>query len=169
MSIAKRKSWVNPVVVFTLTGALMLPAESTLAAPLSPPGSGVVLAVIESIASDLKQTLNLTPAQQLQFARAVAKTEDVVPQLIDNHEAMAAAARDEFDEAVPDLDALAVQRDDMVLENLALRQSARAEWLALYDMLSPEQVADLKGWIEARRARREGMRQLFGGGLSGMQ
>jgi len=142
---------------------LAFPMAPARAAPSFTPGQGTIGIVIKSLAAELEAQLDLTPPQRLQLVRAVAVTQDVVPELLDHHAALAEAARAEFENPIPDLDSLAAQRDALVLDNLALRQSARAEWLALYHMLTPEQVAVLKDWVAERRARGERMRAVLSG------
>lgn len=117
---------------------------------------------------DLQQSLQLTPPQQLQFARAMAATQDVLPQLRANHKAMLDATTNELEKAVPDLAALAVLRDDTVLADLALRQAARAEWLALYALLTPEQVALLREELKRRVEQMDSLRAVLPGIAAGL-
>lgn len=117
---------------------------------------------------DLQQSLQLTPPQQRQFARALAATQEVLPQLRANHKAMFDATTNELEKAVPDLAALAVLRDDTVLADLALRQRARAEWLALYALLTPEQVAILREELKRRAEQMDTLRAVLPGLAAGL-
>lgn len=131
------------------------------AAAVTPAQTPALPAAVKSRIESLKTELNLSPAQQLQFAKAVAKTQQVVPQIQANHKALLAATKSELEKDVPDLAALAVQKDNTELANLALRQSARAEWLSLYATLTPEQIAVVKTHIEEVLGKLEAIRQLF--------
>lgn len=153
----------KPALAALVVCGLALPMAPAHAAPSFTPGQGTIGIVIKSLAADLKARLDLTPPQQVQLARAVAVTQDVVPEMLDHHAALAEAARREFENPIPDLDGLAAQRDALVLDNLALRQRARAEWLALYHLLTPEQVAMLKEWLSEQREQHARLRDLLSG------
>lgn len=139
-----------------LTGALLV-LPPAFAEPRSEEPSGPLQAALV----ELKSSLALTPAQQVQFARAIATTQEVLPQLRANHRAMLDATKAELAREVPDLSALAVQRDDTVLADLALRQRARAEWLDLYAQLTPEQIAILRAELQRRAEQAEALRALI--------
>lgn len=139
----------------------VLPIAGTQAANSAPPTK--LPPFVRTTIADLKSALNLTPPQQVQFAKAVAKTEQVVPQIRANHEALLAAIRGELEKEIPDLAALAVEKDNSELANMALRQSARAEWLNLYAMLTPEQVATLKVMLNQILSKLEAIGQVFSG------
>lgn len=117
---------------------------------------------------DLQQSLQLTAPQQLQFARALAVTQEILPQLRAHHRTMLDATASELEKAVPDLAALAVLRDDTVLADLALRQTARAEWLAFYALLTPEQVALLRGELKRRAEQMDALRAVLPGIVAGL-
>jgi hypothetical protein len=109
--------------------------------------------------SDLEADLALSPPQRTQFTRALARTEEVAQQIQSNREKLLAATRTELEKEVPDLAALADQRDDAALSHLALRQSARAEWLKLYGMLDPGQVAVVRQRLQTVLAKVEVLRE----------
>jgi len=142
------------IVAIAATCLALSPAVAQSAAPLSqlPP-------VLRTFVGDLKEALNLTPPQQAQFALALARTEEVLPQIRAGHANMLAAARSELQKDIPDLAALAQEKDGTELANLALRQSARTEWLRLYAMLTPDQVAVLKQHLGTVLGRIEALRQ----------
>lgn len=158
-----------------LAGLLALPLAASQAAvgsshattnttntTATPPANWSQLpAGLRTVLSDLYDALNLTPAQQAQFLKAVAATQVVIPQIQANHQTLIKDAQAELAKAVPDLAALATEKDNTELANLALRQSARAEWLNLYAMLSPDQVAVVKKTLNELITRLESLRQLF--------
>lgn len=142
------------VVGLALSGTLAV-AQAT------PSGSTLPAPIVQAI-GEIAAGLNLSPAQQAQFAIALAKTEQTVPQIRANHLALANAAKAELQNPVPDLAALANRKDATELANLGLRQIARAEWLKLYAMLSPGQVEALKPTLNAAMARIENAGSQFG-------
>lgn len=155
-----------------IAGLLALPLAASQAAvgsshattntTATPPANWSQLpAGLRTVLSDLYDALNLTPAQQAQFLKAVAATQVVIPQIQANHQTLIKDAQAELAKAVPDLAALTTEKDNTELANLALRQSARAEWLNLYAMLSPDQVAVVKKTLNELITRLESLRQLF--------
>lgn len=109
--------------------------------------------------SDLEADLALSPPQRTQFSRAVARTEAVAQQIRGEREKLLAATRAELEKEMPDLAALADQRDNAMLSRLALRQSARTEWLQLYGMLDPGQVAVVRQRLQTVLAKVEVLRE----------
>jgi hypothetical protein len=105
------------------------------------------------------KSLNLTPAQQVQFDAAAAATQRVLAA-----KAMAGAyfktqAQTEFAKARPDLDALAKLRDASEAAVHPLHIAARTEWLKLYAMLSDEQVATVKAHLKEKFDNLEAVHQ----------
>lgn len=78
------------------------------------------------------------------------------------------ATTNELEKAVPDLAALAALRDDTVLADLALRQRARTEWLALYALLTPEQVVILREELKRRAEQMDTLRAVLPGMAAGL-
>ncbi|WP_374341700.1 Spy/CpxP family protein refolding chaperone [Methyloversatilis sp.] len=139
-----------------LTSALLL-----LSPALAETRSSDLPGPVQAALLDLQKALQLTPQQQVQFTRALAVTREVMPQMRANHQALLEATKAELDKEVPDLATLAAQRDDNVLADLALRQRARAEWLALYALLTPEQVAVLRDELKRRAEQMDALRAIL--------
>jgi periplasmic protein CpxP/Spy len=90
------------------------------------------------------RSLDLSPAQQVQFDAAVAATQRTVVAAVMAGVQMKAQVQAEFAKARPDLDALAKLKDATEETLRPLHLAARAEWLKLYAMLSDEQAALVK-------------------------
>lgn len=118
---------------------------------------------VGAVLTELQTALALTPPQQAQFARAMAVTRQVMPDLRAGHQALFNATQEELAHDVPDLAALAAQRDATLLADLALRQRARGEWLTLYDQFTPEQVAVLRAELHRRAGQFDALRALLPG------
>ena len=96
----------------------------------------------------LEEALELTPPQKEQYDIAVGATKRML-----FHVAMAALQmkerlRDELAKPRPDLNILYELKDRIVEDGKPLRNEARDEWRKLYAMLSDDQVATLKRFIE---------------------
>lgn len=153
----------TPLLILAMS--LSPAASSALAVPVAPTavGTGNLPPLLRTTLADLNASLNLTPAQRIQFAKALAKTQQVIPEMQANRQALVDEAKLELQKDIPDLAKLATDKDNMELANLALKQSARAEWLALYAMLTPDQVAILKNTLAQLLAKEEAFLQLFPG------
>jgi len=151
-----RKKTVLGLLVVSLVA---LPALGNSPSSLDAGLPDLVMTRIESLRQDLK----LNPAQQSAFDRALAKTETIVPQIRSNRQALRAATQAEMAKDLPDLASLAAQKDRIELNNLALRQTARAEWLALYATFTPEQAAIVKQRMHRVMTKLDALRKLLPG------
>jgi hypothetical protein len=98
----------------------------------------------------LEGALKLTPAQKEQYDMAVGATKRVM--LAVTLAAMQAKERlaAELAKPRPDFRALEGLKDELLGETRTLRREAREEWMKLYAMLDPAQVAELRQFLERR-------------------
>jgi Spy/CpxP family protein refolding chaperone len=121
------------------------------------PGHGMPdpLAMLQRI----QAKLNLNTSQQQQWDAAVAQSKSAHQAMRANFQQLKAATQAELAKPEPDLAAVAAVADQVQQQNIALRQQARAAWLALYGTFSPEQKATVRDAINARLTRMEALRQ----------
>jgi Spy/CpxP family protein refolding chaperone len=134
--------------------AAAIAAPSGFAPPAFAQGSAGT-AVIDRILATLesmKGELNLTPAQKLQFEYCVAQTRT----LRTTAQGAAAVIKQTLDAELakpqPDLALVAAVIDQQQAIMIAARHAARADWLQLYAMLSPDQQSVVgarlqKAWL----------------------
>jgi Spy/CpxP family protein refolding chaperone len=107
----------------------------------------------------IQAKLNLNTSQQQQWDAAVAQSKSAHQAMRANFQQLKAATQAELAKPEPDLAAVAAVADQVQQQNIALRQQARATWLALYGTFSPEQKATVRDAINARLTRMEALRQ----------
>ncbi len=105
------------------------------------------------------KSLNLTPAQQVQFDAAVASTQRVIVAAAIDGMQMKAQVNAEFAKPRPDLEALARAKDASAERLKPLHDASRAEWLKLYAMLGDDQVAIVKSYLEDKMEHLDALRQ----------
>jgi len=98
----------------------------------------------------LEKQLRLTPEQKEQYEMAVGATKRLMLGLT----IAAMEAKDrlaaELAKPRPDFGALAGLQDEILEQSQTLRREARQEWMKLYGMLDPAQVAELKDFLQRR-------------------
>jgi hypothetical protein len=121
-----------------------------------------------------KQRLNLTPAQQQAWDKAVASGKAARESGTANRQRVRDAMRTELAKLDPDFAAVAKVADDVEQTNRDLRKRVRDEWLGLYATFSPAQKAVAREMVsrhveraEAVRARMQERREQAGGRGSG--
>jgi len=105
-----------------------------------------------------KDSLNLNTSQQALWDSAVAQSRQAHAGMRANRQQLQAAVAAEIAKPEPDLAGLAATTDAVEQQNRALRQSARAPWLALYATFSPDQKAIVRGLLQQRVADAQSFR-----------
>jgi Spy/CpxP family protein refolding chaperone len=106
-----------------------------------------------------KSQLNLNSSQSVMFDAAAANTKAAFQSGRALHQQVKDAMTAELAKAEPDLAAVATVEDSVRQQGATLRQSVRANWLALYATFTPEQKTVVKGLIAARVAKAEAFHQ----------
>lgn len=103
----------------------------------------------------IKAQLNLTAAQEAQWAAALAEGKRARESARGNLGRLRSAMAAELAKAEPDLASVAALSDSVQQENQALRRQARNQWLALYSGFSAAQKAVVREAMKARIDRFE--------------
>jgi hypothetical protein len=136
---------------------MTLPARAALAAMLaflllaiSMPAAAMVPQINWSQLDKLERALELTPGQKEQYDIAIGATKRMAFHVVLAGMQMKERLQAELAKERPDFSVLADLRRMIVEEGRPLRREARQEWLKLYAMLSDDQVATLKRFLEER-------------------
>jgi Spy/CpxP family protein refolding chaperone len=102
-------------------------------------------------AEALKSRLNLTAAQEQQWAALVAESQQAREAARSTAQATRQAMRDEMAKADPDLARMAALSDSVRDKMQATRRQIRDRWLELYATFSPEQKSVALAYMQGRR------------------
>src|SRR2546423_14872678 len=107
----------------------------------------------------IKDQLNLTTSQQVQWDAAVAQAKAAHATMQQNHQQLKQAMQAELAKPEPDLAAVAALSYSLRQGGQAARQQVRNAWLQLYATFSPEQKAVVKAALIARFQHMEKFKQ----------
>lgn len=146
---------MKPVTSFFLGIGSTLLVSAAIAAAAPRPGAW--LAAVRA-----PQISGLSPAQQATFDALRRTTQAQHRAAHAEVGALIGAAREELARPDADLAALSAQAESTLLPLVLEARARRAEGLAFYDGLGPEQQAQLRTWMSQRLARIERLHAVVG-------
>jgi Spy/CpxP family protein refolding chaperone len=150
---------LRSLTVAAAAGIAMTLGAGYLAAQPAPGPHGSPDGMLAGLIMHAKSQLNLNSSQQVMFDAAAANTKAAFQSGKTLHQQVKDALTAELAKPEPDLAAVAAVEDGVRQQGVALRQSVRANWLALYATFTPEQKGVVKTLLQARIAQGEAFRQ----------